>query len=586
MQTNYTDEQNALILIALLKAHGIHRVVASPGSTNVCFVASIQQDPWFQIWSAPDERSAGYMACGIAAESGDPVVLSCTGATASRNYMPALTEAYYRKLPVLVVTSSRRSYLIGHNIAQITDRVHLPTDIAKLSVQMPMVSDETAKWFCTIQANKAILELNHRGSGPVHINLETDYSFHFGVKELPEVPVIRRCMPHDTFPAMPAGRIAVMVGSHGKFSPELTDAVEAFCRCHDAVMLCDHTSGYKGESRILANLPAVQSRFTASFRSVDLLIHIGDVSASDYRINAKEVWRVSPDGELRDTYRALRWVFEMEELCFFHHYSQGDPKGDSFRSSCEQECLLIREKLEQQADDLPFSNIFAARALASKIHADAVLHLGIFNSLRSWNFFEIPAAVYGYSNTGGFGIDGCVSSAIGAALACPGRIVYCVVGDLAFFYDMNSLGNRHLPKNLRLLLINNGIGAEFKLAGNNGTLFGEDTNCFIAAAGHYGAKSPDLVRHYAGDLGFEYLVASDKESFASASERFTESQMGDKPMLLEIFTRDADEVEAQRQIMELYADEKNADRQAVKDIARRILGERGVSAARKLLGRS
>jgi 2-succinyl-5-enolpyruvyl-6-hydroxy-3-cyclohexene-1-carboxylate synthase len=130
MQTHYTDEQNALILIALLKAHGIRRVVASPGSTNVCFVASIQQDPWFQIWSAPDERSAGYMACGMAAECGEPVVLSCTGATASRNYMPALTEACYRKLPVLVVTSSRRSYLIGHNIAQITDRVHLPTDIA------------------------------------------------------------------------------------------------------------------------------------------------------------------------------------------------------------------------------------------------------------------------------------------------------------------------------------------------------------------------------------------------------------------------------------------------------------------------
>lgn len=585
MQTHYTDEQNALILIALLKAHGIRRVVASPGSTNVCFVASIQQDPWFQIWSAPDERSAGYMACGMAAECGEPVVLSCTGATASRNYMPALTEAYYRKLPVLVVTSSRRSYLIGHNIAQITDRVHLPTDIAKLSVQMPMISDETAKWFCTIQANKAILELNHRGTGPVHINLETDYSFHFPVKELPEVPVIRRCMPQDEFPRLPAGRIAVMVGSHPKFSPELTKAVEDFCRCHDAVMLCDHTSGYKGENRILANLPAVQSHFTATFRSVELLIHIGDVSASDYHISAKEVWRVSPDGELRDTYRALRWVFEMEELCFFRHYSQGASKADDFRRRCEQECSLIREKLENQADALPFSNIFAARILASKIPADAVLHLGIFNSLRSWNFFEIPAEVYGYSNTGGFGIDGCVSSAIGAALACPDRIVYCVVGDLAFFYDMNSLGNRHLPKNLRLLLINNGIGAEFKLAGNNGTLFGEDTNCYIAAGGHYGAKSPDLVRHYASDLGFDYQTAADKESFAAAAEWITAPQMGDKPMLLEIFTQDSDEVEAQRQLMELYEDELTARQHSVKDAAKRVLGDKGVAAVRKLLGR-
>lgn len=585
MQTHYTDERNAQILIALLKAHGIRRVVSSPGSTNVCFVASIQQDPWFEIWSAPDERSAGYMACGMAAESGEPVVLSCTGATASRNYMPALTEAYYRKLPVLVVTSSRRSYLIGHNIAQITDRVHLPTDIAKLSVQMPMVSDETAEWFCTIQANKAILELDHRGTGPVHINLETDYSFRFHVEELPLVPVIRRCMPLDEFPALPTGNIAVMVGSHPKFTPALTEAVAAFCRCNDAVVLCDHTSGYKGEGRILANLPAVQWHFAAAFRNVDLLIHIGDVSASDYRITAKEVWRVSPDGELRDTYRALRWVFEMEELCFFRHYTQEKPKGTAFRNQCEQEYQLIRGALEKQADALPFSNVWAARSLAAKIPADAVLHLGIFNSLRSWNFFEVPATVCGYSNTGGFGIDGCVSSAIGAALACPDRIVYCVVGDLAFFYDMNALGNRHLPKNLRLLLINNGIGAEFKLVSNNGVLFGEDTNEFIAAAGHYGSKSPNLVRHYASDLGFEYLTASDKDTFAAVAERFTEPGQTDSPILMEIFTKDTDEVEAQRQIMDLYMDEETAKRRAMKDSLKRLLGDKGVAAARKLLGR-
>ena len=275
----------------------------------------------------------------------------------------------------------------------------------------------------------------------------------------------------------------------------------------------------------------------------------------------------------------------MEELCFFRHYSQRDPKEASFRSRCEQEYRIIREKLDNQADALPFSNIFAAHILASKIPADAVLHLGIFNSLRSWNFFEIPAAVYGYSNTGGFGIDGCVSSAIGAALACPDRIVYCVIGDLAFFYDMNSLGNRHLPKNLRLLLINNGIGAEFKLAGNNGTLFGEDTNCYIAAGGHYGAKSPDLVRHYASDLGFDYQTAADKESFAAAAEWFTDPQMGDKPMLLEIFTQDSDEVEAQRRLMELYEDKDAAGQHSVKDAAKRVLGDKGVAAVRKLLGR-
>ena len=135
----YTDERNAQIVISLLKAHGIKKIVASPGTTNICLVASLQQDPFFEIYSSADERSAGYIACGLSAESGEPVVLSCTGATASRNYMSALTEAYYRKLPILVITSSRSNFQIGHNIDQVTDRTVLPKDVAKLSVQLPLI---------------------------------------------------------------------------------------------------------------------------------------------------------------------------------------------------------------------------------------------------------------------------------------------------------------------------------------------------------------------------------------------------------------------------------------------------------------
>ena len=100
-----TKEKNAQIIISLLKAHGIKKVIASPGTTNVALIGSIQNDPYFEIYSSVDERSAAYLACGLAEESGEPVVISCTGATASRNYAPGLTEAYYRKLPVLAITS-------------------------------------------------------------------------------------------------------------------------------------------------------------------------------------------------------------------------------------------------------------------------------------------------------------------------------------------------------------------------------------------------------------------------------------------------------------------------------------------------
>ena len=107
MTLKYSVEKNVQILISLLKAHGIKKVIASPGSTNVCLVTSLQNDSFFEVFSCVDERSAGYMACGMAVESGEPVVLTCTEATASRNYMPALTEAFYRKIPVLAITANR-----------------------------------------------------------------------------------------------------------------------------------------------------------------------------------------------------------------------------------------------------------------------------------------------------------------------------------------------------------------------------------------------------------------------------------------------------------------------------------------------
>ena len=168
---HYTDERNVQIVIALLKAHGIRRVIASPGTTNMTFVVSVQNDPWFQLWSSVDERSAAYLACGMAAETGEPVVISCTGATASRNYLPGLTEAYYRKLPVLAITSTRGNHKIGHLIDQQIDRRNIPNDVSMESVTLPMVKDSEDEHFCEIEANKAILALFLNGGGPAHINL-------------------------------------------------------------------------------------------------------------------------------------------------------------------------------------------------------------------------------------------------------------------------------------------------------------------------------------------------------------------------------------------------------------------------------
>lgn len=163
--THYTDEKQAQIVIALLKAHDIRNVIASPGTTNMAFVGSVQKDPFFSVYSAVDERSAAYMACGLAEETGRPVVLSCTGATASRNYMAGLTEAFYRKLPVLALTSMQGEARGGHLIAQVIDRSSMPVDVLKLSVDLPIVRDPEQIWECEMKVNRAILELTRHGGG-------------------------------------------------------------------------------------------------------------------------------------------------------------------------------------------------------------------------------------------------------------------------------------------------------------------------------------------------------------------------------------------------------------------------------------
>ena len=580
MEKYYTTERNAQIVIALMKAHGVKKVIASPGTTNIALVASLQQDSFFEMYSAPDERSAAYMACGLAAETGEAVALSCTGATASRNYMPALTEAYYRKLPILAITSTQHTGRIANHYPQVIDRSILPKDIARLSVQLPAIHDAEDEWACTVQVNRAILELRRAGGGPVHINLDTSGHKNFSIRKLPDVRVIKRIYSGDNFPEIPKGKIGIFSGSHQRWNEELTQTVDVFCSIYDAAVFCDQNSNYHGRYRILSPLAFSQLQGNGRNRP-EILIHLGEVSG-DYSFSIashSEVWRISPDGELRDTFHKLKYVFEMNEIEFFKHYTKDVPPAE--RKEYWTACRIHLEQLYARMPEVPFSNIWIAAQLAPKIPEGTVIHLGILNTLRAWNFFEIPSTVLAYSNTGGFGIDGCVSSLIGASLANKQKLYFGVFGDLAFFYDMNSLGNRHVGNNVRILLVNNGKGTEFRNFNHPGAAFGEDADVYIAAGGYYGNKSRKLVRHYSQDLGFEYLCASNKEEFELVYRRFLMPELTEKPLFFEIFTDSRDESDALEQVLGI---EETVEGKA-KMLTKRILGKKGMNVLKKVLGR-
>ena len=578
MKVNYTVEKNAQILIKLLKEHNIKKIIISPGSTNICFAASVQQDDFFELYSVVDERSAGYMACGLAAESNEPVVISCTGATASRNYMPALTEAFYRKLPILAVTSTQSRERVGHNIPQVLDRSTEPKDILKMSVYIPTITNEESEWSSVVKINNALLELVHKGKGPVHIDLETMYNTDFSATSLPDFRKIDRIIFNDDFPIISCEKTAIFVGAHTKWSDKLTKVVDMFCKKYNAVVLCDHTSNYWGEYRILPNVLCVQRAYKADCINLGILIHIGEISGAYMQLSPKEVWRVHPDGEVKDTYKKMRYVFEMDEYEFFNKYLTFENQassGDLYFNSWKKECSTILDKIPE----LPFSNAWIASQSASKIPSNSSIHFGILNSLRTWNYFELTENTLGFCNTGGFGIDGCVSSLIGASLADRNKLYFGVVGDLAFFYDMNSIGNRHVGNNIRLIVVNNGKGNEFRNYGNWGAPLGDFADEYISAARHFGNKSNVLLKHFAEDLGFTYLSASTKEEYINYMEYFFSPKAYENSIFFEVFTETESESKSLEMIINLYKNPSSVTKNLVKN----VLGESSVSSLKRIL---
>ena len=584
MSYYYSTDKNVQLLLALMKEHGIRRAIVSPGTTDMKLIVSMQHDDWFELYSCVDERSAAYMACGLASETGEPVVIACTESTASREYIAGLTEAYHRKLPILAITGCHAYNVIGHLEPQVIDRSVSLNDVVKFKVDLPVIKDEEDIWESNVKINKAILGLTHRGGGPVHINLPWGGpTFDFSVKELPKVRSIHRYDYTSDFPSLPNGRIAISIGTHKDFDDQLTNSIDSFCEKHNAVVFCDHTSKYYGKYRFIPTLVVMQQVGSDIFSNIDLLIHIGEESGDDstkkvLSQNAKEVWRVSLDGEVRDPFRKLTKIFEMDEKYFFDKYSfDKKEKYHEYLDVCKDAYNEIFENIPE----LPFSSAYVANKISSKLPSGSMMHLGPSDSIRLWNLYNLPEGVRTGMNSGCRGIDGAVSSAIGASFSKKSKFYYCIVGDLTFFYDLNSLGNKHIGNNLRIILINNNGADLFRHNAHPLMTWVKepDLGKYVAAEDHFGAASRSLVKNIAENLGFQYLYADDKESFSESCKDFLDPNEHDKPMLFEIFTNYKIDADACDLMYHIKLDAKSQ----VKSVMKNMLGDKGTGYLRKIM---
>lgn len=541
----YTILENARIVISLLKQHNIRHIVLSPGGSNIPIAQGVQEDPFFICHSVVDERSAIYFAIGLYQQTGEIIACSCTSAQATRNYIPGMTEAYYKHAPILALTMSKHPKFLGQDYMQCPIQTSLPIDAVKASYTLPRINDNNDRELVIRTANEALLELTHHGSGPVQLNIEEldseTWVLDRNIKQLEVVRCINRYHYWDKIDSTELSHkaILIVIGDHREFSPTEQRCIEQFCHTHNAVIYTNLVSNYYGKYAINGNL-AVQSSTQQYFNQnllPDIVISIGALTG-DYGIYSRlnsapkdsfQHWRVSIDGNVVDTYGKLTRVYEMREEDFFTRNTSDDTEDNH---SYYTTWLSLIQTLNYDIQ-LPLSNLYAATQLSKAIPQGSTLVLAIHNSLRVWNFMQMNHRIHSLSPVNAFGIDGATSMTIGASCATE-ELCFLITGDLAYLYDINALSIREKKNNIRILLCNNNGGFEFKGGNLNDYV---DVSKYIAADNHFINS-----QGWAETNGFLYKKVTDPTQLEQELPLFTSPS--DQPIILEIFTNPTNEKKA------------------------------------------
>ena len=469
----YTELKPYQMIIGMLKKYNIRHCVLSAGSRNVPFVHSIEEDPFFKCYSVVDERSAGYFALGLAQELNEPVVISCTSSTATCNYWPPIAEAYYQNVPIIVLTSDRNPSMLGQWEDQMINQVGMYDRHVRKSVNLPIINDEDDIYYCERLINEAFLELNHNGSGPVHINIPMKaYNNSFNVKELPEVKKIDRVVIEDNESIWNtkiqklknAKKIMVICGQKSHVSKELNNELKTFFDKFNSVIVAEHMSNINLTESLNLNI-VMDARYVTTKKVSefvpDIIISFGGNIFSGIKEQLRkfytqtEHWAIQEDGRVVDTFKSITNIFECSPEFFFNKCNnENNIKND----------YIYYDRLKKYVNsviypEFEYSQVYAIQETVKRIPENSILHLSINNSIRITNFFKLNNNIKVYANIGTHGIDGCLSSFLGQAIATD-KNAYLIIGDLAYFYDMNATRLRHIKKNVHILLINNQGGSE------------------------------------------------------------------------------------------------------------------------------
>lgn len=533
----FSDKHNVNILTSLLVRHGLRSAVLCPGSRNAPLVHNLVQ-AGLRTFAVTDERSAGFFALGRALDEG-PVALCVTSGTALLNLLPAVAEAFYQHVPLVVISADRPLAWIDQQDGQTLPQAGALAPFVLRSVSLPESSDPEGRWFCNRLVNEALLAMHTRGSGPVHVNVPiSEPLYSFPVDALPDERVVAHAVGTDLaredfeefFRRFSAARRPMVVLGQNRFSLDLS-----ILRRH-AVVLSEALSlapGLRHAEPVLCRREADARRFDSQMQP-DFLLFAGGTLVSKrlkafLRLSGCDQYLLSPSGEVCDTFQHLSVVIQTDPSTFLRRLSgrlsvasPPSPDRQTFIDTWQRADSTASQCISQIA--LPFSSASVVREFSRRLSAFATpprLVYGNSSAVRLASLFA-PSGVF--CNRGVNGIEGSLSTAVG--LAADRRPTCCILGDLSFFYDQNALWNEHVADNLRILLLNNGGGAIFsKFEGLKGSPARER---FVMGRHHTSARGICL------QSGVEYLQASDDASLSVALDAFL--RPSSRPMLLEVHT--------------------------------------------------
>jgi 2-succinyl-5-enolpyruvyl-6-hydroxy-3-cyclohexene-1-carboxylate synthase len=547
---SYSDHGHVNILLDILLENDIDSAVFSPGSRNAPLVISFDQNEKMETLVIPDERSAGFFALGMAQQLKKPVCLVCTSGSAALNYAPAIAEAFYQNIPLLVITADRPEYLIGQGDGQTINQKNIFSNYVRSSYSLPLdPKDELNIHWCSRIVSEAISEAVNGERGPVHINIPLDEPLYGQTDEQTDFRSFKMMQNDSHVSSSEEKELFDIWNSQAKkmiicgLMPKneiLNQVLDQLASRPDVAVLVENTSNLysdKFSHCIDRSLNSIKEEEMASFIP-DLVIKIGGpivskkIKALFRRHKPKFLWNLGKENKYMDTFMSLTHVINTDPSQFLAHLNEKTEIGkESYGPLWKQIDYLVKDHQVGVLRNMPFCDLTAFYTILDFIPEDSILQMANSSVVRYCQLIDPVKTVQYFSNRGTSGIDGSTSTAVGCAHVKRDKWINFITGDISFFYDSNAFWNNYLHSNLVVFLINNSGGSIFKIIDGPKSTSSLEKH-FEASPKHAHAE------HIAKAFDLKYFEINNLEELEKSMEEIYTYEENGRPKIIEIKTGD------------------------------------------------